>query len=216
MSPAAVVFDFDGTLTSRDSLLSFCIGYGVARPHRLLLVLLSAPIALLWLGRSQGAAGSVLLWALTVGSSPRQLVRALRRYARQTLPRYAHDSIFAELRRHVDEGAATAIATGSLPLLVRKLMVARGLKPLPIVGSRLRRKLGGWVTQTHCTGHVKVAELERRFAITAWTAVYTNSIADRALMDRATSITLVNPSARTLREARALAGDSKSLRVFRP
>ena len=216
MSPSAAVFDFDGTLTSRDSLLSFCIGHGLARPHRLLLVLLSAPLALLLLLRSQGAAGSVLLWALTVGSSPRQLVRALRRFARQTLPRYAHDSIFDELRLHVHDGTPVAIATGSLPLLVHELIRARGLQPIPIVGTRLRRRLGGWIAPTHCVGHVKVQELARRFALTTWSSVYTNSISDRALMERASRITLVNPSARTLRQTKALAGATKSLRVLRP
>lgn len=214
--PNVVIFDFDGTLTSRDSLLTFCISYGKAHPSRLLLVLLVAPLALLLLVRSQGAAGSLLLWALTLGRPSRELVRALRRYAHQTLPSYAHDSIFNELQRHVDEGSQVAIATGSLPLLVRELFAARQLKPIPIVGTRLRRKLGGWITQTHCTGHVKVEELRRRLSIKAWSSVYTNSIADRALIARAASVTLVNPSARTLRITQALSEGKKSLRVLRP
>jgi phosphatidylglycerophosphatase C len=215
--PAVVIFDFDGTLVRRDSLLDFCFRYGFARPVRLLFVLSLLPLALaLLVTRSQGAAGSVLLWAMTLGSSPRAFLLALRGYASGTLPRYAHDSIFDELRRHVDEGSRVLIATGSLPILARGLLTARRLERLPVVGTRLRRKWGGLVVKTHCTGHVKVDELRLRYGVAAWTQVYTNSFADRALMSGATEITLVCPSARTLRLTTTLAGDTKPLRVLRP
>ena len=217
MQPAVVIFDFDGTLTSRDSFLDFCIRYCCERPARLLFVLVLLPLAvLLLLGRSAGAAGSVLLWAMTLGSSTRSFVLALRSYAKSTLPRYAHASIFNELAQHVADGSRVVIATGSLPILAHGLLAARQLGRLPVVGTRLRRKWGGLVAPTHCVGQVKVAELSRRFGITAWTSVYTNSFADCALMRGVSSITLVDPSASTLRRTTQLAAKTTPLRILRP
>ncbi len=108
------------------------------------------------------------------------------------------------------------IATGSLPTLARGLLAARQLRRLPVVGTRLARKWGGLIARTHCTGPVKVQELSRKFGIRAWTSVYTNSFADRALMLGASSITLVCPSASTLRRTTRLAGNTKPLRILRP
>jgi len=209
------VFDFDGTLVCRDSFLDFALGYCMRRPGRLLLVFALLPLALPLALRSWSRAASVLLWGITLGTSTRRFAAALSRYAKETLPGHANDAIFLELARQIQAGNRVVIATGSMPLLVRGLLSARQLEPLPIVGSRLRRRWGGLVTETHCIGSAKVRELQRRLGIRAWSCVYTDSFADRSLLRGAQEITLVSPSARTLRRTRALIGDSTALRVLR-
>ena len=209
-----VVFDFDGTLVSRDSFFDFALGYCVKRPARLLAVAALLPLSMLLLAlRSRASAASVLLWAMTVGSSTRQLVLALRHYARHTLPRYANEAIFAELARHVQLGSRVVIATGTMPLLVRGLLAARRFEQLPIVGSRLRRKWGGLVAETHCIGRTKVQQLAGRLGIVEWSTVYTDSFADRSLLRAARSITLVSPSKRTLLRTQRLIDQATPLRV---
>lgn len=210
-----VVFDFDGTLVSRDSVLDFCFRYAARRPHRLLLVVLIAPLAALYRSRSVGAAASVLLWALTVGASPRGFVLALRRYAERVLPGFAYEEIFAELSRELAEGRRVVLATGALPSLVRGVLRARRLPRLPVVGSRLRRRYGGFVASTHCVGRVKAQQLAQRLGIHAWDAVYTDSWADRALLRGARHVTLVSPSPALLARVQALGGE-RLLRVLRP
>src|SRR4051812_30695663 len=110
VAPGVVIFDFDGTLVSRDSFLDFSFGYCARRPARLLLMLGLLPLALLLAIRSQSRAASVLLWAMTVGASTRGFVLALRRYARDTLPSYANEAIFGELARHLAAGDRVVIA----------------------------------------------------------------------------------------------------------
>jgi phosphatidylglycerophosphatase C len=215
MSPArdVVVFDFDGTLVGRDSVLDFCFRYAARRPHRWALVLLAAPLAAIFRLRSVAAAASVLLWALTVGASPRTFVRALRRYAAVVLPRFALPGTFAELRRELDAGRHVVLATGALPVLVRGALRSQGLPRLPVVGSRLRRSYFGFVVETHCVGRRKPRELARRLGITEWRAVYTDSWADRALMRRARRIVLVAPSSALLSRARQL-GEGRDVHVL--
>jgi phosphatidylglycerophosphatase C len=213
-----VVFDFDGTLVSRDSILDFSFRYCASRPQRLLLVAVVAPLAgLAWL-RSTSAAASVLLWAMTFGTPTRRFVMALRRYAEQVLPRFAREPIFAELAHELTRDAQgdvrVVVATGTLPTIVRGLLRARGLPALPVAGSRFRRRWGGLVVQTHCVGKVKVRELGRRFGITAWARVYSDSLADRPLLRAARDIVLVAPSPRTLQSVQVLAGERAALRVL--
>ena len=216
VSSAVVVFDFDGTLVSRDSFLDFSRRYCFGRPARLPLLALVLPLSLLVALRSRRRAGSLLLWAMTVGGSTRAFVLALRLYARDTLPSYANELVFSELSRQVQAGARVVVATGSLPLLVRGLFDARKVGRLPIVGSRFRRRFGGLVAETHCIGRVKVRELQRRLSISEWSAVYTDSFADRSLMRGARDITLISPSPRTEQLTRRFIDRRTTLRVLRP
>jgi phosphatidylglycerophosphatase C len=215
--PDVIVFDFDGTLVRRDSFLDFCFDYCRDRPLRWLLIGPLLPVAVLLLvARSQVAAGSVLLFAMTAGCSPRSFILALQRYATNTLPQYVFEPILTELVRHVTAGRRVVIATGSVPILVRAFLKAQNIGPLPVAGTALSRRCGGLIAETHCTGEMKVTELRRRFGIAQWTAVYTNSFADHPLLSQARAITLVHPSRRTLRLAQRLTANDRSLRVLRP
>jgi len=209
-----VVFDFDGTLVSRDSFLDFSQRYCFQRPWRFVVLAGVLPLALALGLRSRSAAASVLLWAMTVGSSTRSFVLDLRHYARHILPSYANDAIFDELARHVREGRRVVIATGTVPLLVRGLLSARNVGRVSVVGSRFRSRWGGLISETHCVGRVKVRELQRRLRIAEWSTVYTDSFADRFLLTRARDITLVSPSDRTLLCTQRLIGTAAALRVL--
>lgn len=199
---------------SRDSFFDFALRYCARRPLRLILVGALLPLSCLLALRSQRLAGSVLLWAMTFGASTWGFARALRNYARYTLPRYANEAIFAELARHLRAGSRVVIATGTMPLLVRVLLDVRNVLPLPVVGSRVRRSWGGLVVATHCTGRIKVRELQRQLGIVEWSTVYTDSFADHSLLSRARAVTLVAPSRRTLARTQRLIDRTVSLRVL--
>ena len=210
-----VVFDFDGTLVTRDSFLDFAFGYCVRRPARFLLVVACLPLSLVLAMHSRSHGASLLLWALTLGTSTRSFAAALRRYASDTLPSYADEAVFVELARQIQAGKRVVIATGTMPILVRGLLSARKLGAIPIVGSRLRRRFGGLVAETHCIGTTKVRELQRKLGIRQWSTVYTDSFADRPLLRGAKNITLVSPSSRTLARTQRMIDSATALRVLR-
>jgi phosphatidylglycerophosphatase C len=205
---SVVVFDFDGTLVGRDSVLDFFFRYVARRPQRLLLVALVAPLAALFRLRSVSAAASVLLWA-------RAFVTALRGYAQGVLASFAYEELFRELVHERAQGRRVVLATGALPTLARGVLRARGLPPLPVVGSRLRRCHGGFVVTTHCVGRVKPRELARRLQVETWDAVYTDSWADRSLIRGARRVVLVSPSPGLLMRVQQLHGE-RALRILRP
>lgn len=214
-APVVVVFDFDGTLVRRDSFMDFALRYCASRPLRLLVVAPLIPLSLLLALRSERRAGSLLLWAMTVGVPTRSFALAMMEYARNTLPKHANEAIFGELVRHVEAGRRVVIATGTMPLLVRTLLKERRMGPLPIVGSRVQRRWGGFVAATYCTGQMKARELRRRLSIADWSSVYTNSFADRSLLIRARDITLVDPSRSTIERTQRLIDRGVALRVLR-
>jgi phosphatidylglycerophosphatase C len=209
-----VIFDFDGTLVSRDSFVDFSLEYCLARPWRFALVGLLAPLAgLMWLSSMRRGA-SVLLWAMTVGASTRGFVVALRRYGTRRLPRLAHELVWSELTRRLGRGERVVIATGTAPTLVRALLRAREVPRLPVAGSRFRRRFGGLIATTHCIGRAKPRELKRRHGIEAWSTVYTDSAADYALVSAAREVILVAPAPRTLARLRPRLRSDAELRVF--
>lgn len=204
-----VVFDFDGTLVHGDSVTGFAIEYLRARPLRLLAMLPFLPVALLLMlvGASRSAGVSFFWWLLTWGSRARVVGEALRTYTRRSLAQRGNAATLAALAEHAKQGHAVIVATAAPASVVHHLLRARGLPPARVAGTLVKRRLGGLVARPHCIGAVKVRELERRFKITRWAEVYSDSALDLPLMHRASSVILVEPNAvsRSLVE-RALAG----------
>lgn len=204
-----VVFDFDGTLVHGDSVTGFAVDYLRARPLRLLLMLPFLPLALvlMLIGPTRSAGVSFFWWLLTWGTRARRVAEALRAYTQKRLAARGNAATLAALAEHARKGHAIVVATAAPACVVRHLLRARGLPPARVVGTLVKRRLGGLVARPHCIGAVKVRELERRFGITRWSEVYSDSALDLPLMRGASSVTLVEPNAisRSLVE-RALAG----------
>ena len=194
--PALVVFDFDGTLVHGDSMTGFAIEYVRRRPVRLLLMLPFLPVALVLMlvppTRSFGV--TLFWWLLTCGTRSRVFAEALREYCRTTLAARGHTATLAAFAEHLARGDAVVVATAAPALVVHELLRERGLSGARVVGTRLSRCWGGFVTAPHCIGATKVSELERRHGLTRWAEVYSDSDLDLPLMLRASAVTLVAPS----------------------
>jgi phosphatidylglycerophosphatase C len=158
---------------------------------------------------------SFFWWLLTWGTRARVVGEALRRYTRVTLAPRGNTATLAALAAHVEQGHSVIVATAAPACVVRDLLRARGLGTARVVGTRVERRLGGLVARPHCIGETKVHELERRFGITRWSEVYSDSALDLPLMRRASSVTLVEPSARTRGRVERSLGGRIPVRVLR-
>ncbi|WP_166375836.1 HAD family hydrolase [Aeromicrobium phragmitis] len=213
LSPRRVVFDFDGVFTSVDSTAAWLSPRLRARPLRVLR-------CLPWLVgfATSGRHPRLRTWfttrlmnAVFAGQRPEQLVAELRRFGAVV----AIDQAFTlpealdQVRAHLDQGDAVAIVSAGLEPLLGGWCEALGLE-VRVCASALRVRGRALVLADHCFAQRKVERLEA-VGWDDWDLVYTDSAHDTPLIARARETVLVNPSARTLREARALGGPVRSV-----
>lgn len=163
-----VFFDLDGTLHRQDMFGAF-IRYLLRRlPLNALLVLPLLPIiaaAMLIKGRAARWPLSVLLWGCTFARREATL-KALEasfiiRFRAAVTPfPLVQQRLEAYLRHHEAE---VWLITGSPQTLVARVYAdAPWLAQVNLIGSQMRRALGGRVLSLRCLGREKVVQLEQR------------------------------------------------------
>lgn len=221
-APAAarrtVLFDFDGTLTRTDSFGLVLRNIILAHPLRSLAAASLLPLGLpmLFSTRAKKNGGSIFIWIASVGREGRDWIAELQTTARAA---FAEDSricqpVIDRLHAHVAAGDRVLIVTGSAASVARSICDRIGLA-VPVVGSSMRRRLGGYVSRMHCFGERKLEHLARQHALTQWDIVYSDSAHDLPLMQRASQVVLVNPTARSLRKVRARLSPETQLEILR-
>jgi phosphatidylglycerophosphatase C len=205
---ASAVFDFDGTLIDGDSTTWWLLDLFRRSPLRLLVALSVLPLALPMVlapsTRRRGA--SIFLWIATWGMDEVALQRSLARFAQRfaagELPIAWRGRGIATLEQHLAEGHRVAVATAAPALLVRPLLAAWEARII-LVGSTLSPFAGGWVCSRHCYAEEKCLVLSEIGYPSRWQCAYTDSYADRALLERAERGFVINPSRRLLARVRA-------------
>jgi phosphatidylglycerophosphatase C len=196
-----VLFDFDGTLLRGDSgarLLRQLIG---EQRWRRLLALSSLPLLLLFRWpRCSVLAVSWFSWLATVGRSEAALVERRRQFVARCAGRAERLLLapaVARLNAHVAAGDTVLIVTGSEAGLASALWQALGGPPVPVIGSRTRRRFGGEVAAFHCFGVRKLEALAERGILPPFAAMYSDSAADLPLLQAAERAVLVSACRRT-------------------
>ncbi len=187
--PQVAVFDFDGTLTRRDTLLPFLAA--ATSPGRVARALAAQGVTL---GLAMAGRGDRdhekqrLLAALLRGWPLAELEVVAERFADETVERRLRTSSLARLRSHLEDGHAVVIVTASPELVVAP--VGRRLGVSAVLGTRLEvtaGRLTGRLLGANVRGAEKVRRLEAWLgpgaAPAAW--AYGNSKGDRELMGTA-------------------------------
>jgi phosphatidylglycerophosphatase C len=201
MPPAAptAVFDFDHTLTRQDTAAGFFVWLLCRSPIKLLLgtpaALLLGPLAAFRSTRKVPLRFAV--WLATFGRSHAQLAALARVHVRQVTAQrgpFLRAAGRAQLLSHHSQGHTVVIATGALEYLVQEILANEDIRGVTIVGSTLRRFLGGMIADQHCYGARKIPMLQARGFTPPWTFTYSDSEADLPLLRAGTTQFLVNPT----------------------
>jgi phosphatidylglycerophosphatase C len=203
-----VVFDFDGTIAAGDAVGSW-IYYRIMRsPLRFGVALLALPVGVPLLALYPTLGASVFLWIATVGCTPAAVAKSLEVFAARRFQRPT--SLFAEaleaIAQHRAAGDYVVVASGCEFKLLSWVGTRIGFAPDCMVGSTLQEWLFGSVAQQHCIGQRKVEMLRAQTGLEAYDHVYTDSWRDLPLMQRASSITLVNATPALAARVRAATG----------
>ncbi|AKM49031.1 phosphatidylglycerophosphatase C [Edwardsiella anguillarum] len=162
-----VFFDLDGTLHRQDLFGCFLRFMLWRLPLNWPLVLLCLPpvgLGLLFAGRAARRPVSLLLWSMTAGRSEGRLrgleTRFVAQFRRRVQP-------FPLVRARLDDYLACPMTqvwllTGSPEQLVEQVYRDSGiLLRVRLIGTRMRRRFGGWTLTRRCLGREKVRQLER-------------------------------------------------------
>ena len=183
-----VAFDFDGTLTWRDSFLAFLAWRSSSRRYALGLARL-APSALLFGVRGdRGQLKAAVVREFLAGVPRSQLESDAAEFAsKQALSLFRPDAL-RRWRQWQAEGARLVIVTASPEILVAPF--ARGLGARALIGTRLAfdadDKITGALDGPNCRGREKAERLKEAFgADIRLEAAYGDSVGDREMLEMA-------------------------------
>ena len=192
-----VFFDLDGTISRRDTLLPFVLGFLLRRPWRMPRLLGVVPVALGFvLGRADhGELKGALLQATLGGVSRREIDAWRARF----LPRLHATGLFADALRAVDQhrraGDHLVLMSASVDLYVPELAQRLGFDEAICSGVQWRGdRLQGQLNTPNCRGAEKSRcfhEVAGRFP-NLKTVAYGNSEPDVAHLRLADEAVLVN------------------------
>jgi phosphatidylglycerophosphatase C len=210
------LFDFDHTLTTSDSFAGFCWWILRRQWWRLAIVVVASPLLapLLLLSSSRRIPVRFAVWVSTLGVTDEQLPQLVNSYVRIHLAGTASFVLKDGLDRvamHWKAGHEVIIATGALELLARAICDSAGLEGVVVVGSSLRRALGGLVADQHCIGARKIPMLTERGYPPDWEFVYTDHYADVPILARARQRYLVNASPRSINRITEALGSTPAI-----
>lgn len=194
-----VVFDFDHTLYDGDSG-SHLIRWMIRRSlWRTVLALVIAPVAgpmIAWLPTRRRGIGA-FIWVGTIGFRRRRdLDELIDRYVaanteaiRARLLPVALDV----LHGHREAGDRVVVATGAPPELARAILAFVAHEDVPVVGTKVGRRLGAVIATRHCHHAMKMRMLREAGFVGEVAAAYSDSTADLPLLQAARRPVVVNP-----------------------
>jgi phosphatidylglycerophosphatase C len=180
-----VAFDFDGTLTVRDSFLAFLAWRAGRRRYAAGLRRLS-PAALAYLGhKDRGQLKAEAVRVFLAGVPKIQLEAEARAFAEAAAPRLLRPDAVKVWRRWQADGARLAIVTASPSILVAPF--ARGLAAEVLLGTEIafdeQGLVSGALASENCRGQEKVRRLRETFGPDVrLAAAYGDTAGDREML----------------------------------
>ena len=184
VSPAMQIalFDLDGTITYRDTLLPFLLGKLVRRPWQLLRLIRVLPAALRYLlDRDRGHLKGALLHATLHGSTRTDLTPWVDEFASQTVAQRVMPGARIAIDRHRRAGDRLVLMSASVDLYVPKLGALLGFDA--VICTQVQwfgEVLDGRLAGENCRGEEKSRQLAglRERHPGASIVAYGNSLSD--------------------------------------
>ena len=161
--PTVAAFDFDGTLTRRDTLLPFLLStLGGARVARDALIL-APTLAAYALGvTDNGVAKERVFVRCLAGMSMDELRREAERFAMYVLPGLLRNEALQRLDWHKRQGHRCVVISASLDVYVRPWAERAGFDDVIATHLEVRQdgRISGKLSGANCFGSEKVRRLE--------------------------------------------------------
>jgi phosphatidylglycerophosphatase C len=187
--PALALFDFDGTITSRDTLLEFihyCKG-GLA--FYLGFLILSPVLAAMRLGLFPNwRAKQLVLKFFFSRDSLDTFNEACREFSRSRLPRLLRSKALDEIREHKRNGHRVVVVTASAENWIRCWADEYQVELLATQLEADNGRLTGNICGRNCQGPEKVDRIRKHLTLSDYSAIYAygDSRGDREMLELGT------------------------------
>ncbi len=201
------LFDLDGTITRRDTLVAYIFGFCLRHPRRLLgFLLMPWHLAGFLVHRDRGRLKQALIQATLSGVSREEMARWNKRWVPRLLARATHAEARRQLEAHRSTGDHLILMSASPDLYVPAIARALGMNETICTGVRWDGVyLDGKLTTPNRRDEEKLrcVQMLRQRNPDATLTAYGNSSADLPHMRACDRACLVNASGSAVRQASA-------------
>ncbi len=185
---ALALFDFDGTITYKDSFGDFII-YAVGRRKFITGALLLSPMLLGY------ASGFIANWRAKElvsthffgGWDVRAFEKLASRYSRERIPRIVREIAIERIGWHKQRGDTVVVVSASIDLWLNGWCADCGIE---LIATKLETKSGkltGRFSTRNCSGKEKVRRIEEHYNLKSFDRIYAygDSHGDKAMLELA-------------------------------
>jgi HAD superfamily hydrolase (TIGR01490 family) len=189
MKPAIAFFDFDGTITRRDTLfeiIRFQKGEGALYTG---LALLSPALVMMKLGLISKQKGKDLVLQYFFGNTPIDEFRdRCAAFCRDKLPGLIRENALKEIRQHLSKGHRVVVVTASAQEWVKPWCDDVGIE---CIGTQLEirnARVTGRIYGVNCNGEEKVRRIRQQYDLPVFGDIYAygDTNGDRPMLQLAT------------------------------
>lgn len=196
-TPTIAVFDFDGTLVTKDTFVILLKSAFKTQPWRCLLLLLLCPIFIInfifrW---DRSLPKSVFLWSMTVLRTKKEIIKFLSTTVEKSNDLRWFKEGFETIQKLKNQQIEIIIATASGQIWVRSLLRKKFPKAKLIIGTKLKFFAGGVVLSgKNCRDHEKLRQIQIQCGETFnWHSSWSDHIADIPILKAAQKPYIIQP-----------------------
>lgn len=173
MKKAIAFFDFDGTITTNDTLLEFIRFYRGGFRFALGFLLLSPVMVLMKLGLIPNWRAKEWVMRYFFGGESLQLFNnKCTEFASSWIPKYVRPQAMEAIRRFQSDGIAVVVVSASPENWVKPWCEHIGVDCLATVLTVSEDKITGTIHGRNCYGDEKVKRIRERYDLSAITTIY--------------------------------------------
>lgn len=196
--PTIAVFDFDGTLVSKDTFVILLRAGFKSQPWRCLLLLLLCPIFIInFLVRGdRSIPKSVFIWCATAFKTKREIIRFLSTTAEQSNQVHWFKEGLETLQKLQNQQIQIVVATASGQIWVRTLLRKKFRNAKLIIGTKLKFFAGGVILcGKNCRDIEKLHRVKMQLGDDfVWHSSWSDHIADIPILKAAQTPHIISPT----------------------
>lgn len=178
------VFDFDGTLYKKDTMIQFCLFIYKRYPFRLRYASIQILGAVMYLFKSITIEHfKTLFLSFLLGMSEEKVQQELELFWASRFPKHFHPNVLQRLKELQDKNIACVCISASPDWMIQNACDHLGITQ--VLGSSVIEIEDKWVWRFNCRGKKKVAFLENALPNAVVVEAYSDNQDDHYLLEKA-------------------------------